>query len=151
MDIEAQWIPDRCSWGALVAGVLLSGCLPELHGAEDRLEGLLSGVIGATAGSGLLFLIGVIGSALLKREAMGLGDVKLMGGIGAFLGWKAIFFCLFFASLSALVVCLIGYLLRRGRFTHEIPFGPYLSVAAIVWIWKGSAWWDLYLRWVSGV
>lgn len=80
---------------------------------------------------------------VLPREAMGFGDVKFMAAIGAFLGWQAVIFTLF---ASALLGTLGGGLLllwRRGEGSRVIPYGPYLALAAVVWMFYGrelTAW-----------
>ena len=151
VDLKERWIPDRCSLGAILLGIGFSIWLPQLHGTTEIAVSVLCSLIGVMVGSGILFLIGALGKALLKREAMGLGDVKIMGGIGAFLGWEAVLFCLFFSSLIALIVHLGMRVCGQGEHAQEIPFGPYLSVAALLWMVQGSGWWAAYLTWVVGI
>ncbi len=74
---------------------------------------------------------------VLPREVMGLGDVKFMGGIGAFLGWKAVFFSLFLSSVIGAIVGGILVLMRRRAMSSRLPYGPYIAMAAVVWIFAG--------------
>ena len=72
---------------------------------------------------------------VLPREAMGFGDVKFMAGIGAFLGWKAVIFSLMVSSAIGSVVGLI--LIALGRRQSRLPYGPYIAMAAAIWIFAG--------------
>jgi leader peptidase (prepilin peptidase)/N-methyltransferase len=72
---------------------------------------------------------------VLPREAMGFGDVKFMGGIGAFLGWKAVVFSLMVSSAIGSVVGLA--LIAVGRRQSRLPYGPYIAMAAAIWIFTG--------------
>jgi len=73
---------------------------------------------------------------VLPREAMGVGDVKFMGAIGAFLGWKAVLFCLTVGSMIGAVVGVALIALRRQSSTR-LPFIPFLALAAALWIFAG--------------
>jgi leader peptidase (prepilin peptidase)/N-methyltransferase len=73
---------------------------------------------------------------VLPREAMGLGDVKFMGAIGAFLGWKAVMFCLLLGSMIGAVVGVALIALRKQSSTR-LPFIPFLALAAALWIFGG--------------
>ena len=92
-------------------------------------------------GGGIVWLVRVIGGAILRREAMGFGDVTLMCMIGAFLGWQAALIVFFLAPLAGIVVGLIGLIFRRQS---EIAYGPFLCLAALAlllgWprIWEES-------------
>ncbi len=84
---------------------------------------------------------------VLPREAMGLGDVKFMGAIGAFLGWKAVVFSLMISSMIGSVVGVTLIVLKRQVWSSRLPYGPYIAVAAVIWIFGGRrlvAWWFGY-------
>jgi leader peptidase (prepilin peptidase) / N-methyltransferase len=75
----------------------------------------------------------------IPREAMGMGDVHLLGTIGAFFGWSGVLFSLFSASFYALIAALIG----RIGFGRQLPFGPFLILGAVTWMfagWKLAEW-----------
>lgn len=76
----------------------------------------------------------------LPREAMGLGDVKFMAAIGAFLGWKATLFSLMFSSVLGASAGIALYAL--GRRPERLPYGPYIAAAAAAWMFGASSWWD---------
>lgn len=81
---------------------------------------------------------------VLPREAMGLGDVKFMAAIGAFLGWPAVVFSLMGSSLIGSVVGLTLIALRKQAWSSKLPYGPYIAVAAALWVFGGHRlvqWW----------
>ena len=144
IDLSDQWIPDRCSIGLIISGLVFV-FFPELHKVNIPIDALIKSFIGLFCGAGILLFVRWIGFWILKKEAMGLGDVKLLAGIGAFLGWQSIIFSIFVGSLIALIVALVCLSLKNYNNSSSIPFGPYLSVAAILWILIGSECWALYL------
>lgn len=77
---------------------------------------------------------------ILPREAMGLGDVKFMAAIGAFLGWQATLFSLMLSSIIGAFIGVGLILIRRKEWSSRIPYGPYIAVAAAVWIFIGRDW-----------
>ncbi len=85
VDTIHQIIPDQISVGGLGVGLLVSVVYPSLHHAIHGLGGLRSSIMGALVGGGSIYLTGLIGRWIFKREAMGMGDVKLMGMLGAVL------------------------------------------------------------------
>jgi len=81
---------------------------------------------------------------VLPREAMGLGDVKFMGAIGAFLGWPAVLFSLMVSAVLGSIVGVALIVLRQRAWSSRIPYGPYIALAATLWIFGGNrlvAWW----------
>ncbi|MFH1268456.1 MAG: prepilin peptidase [Planctomycetota bacterium] len=109
-----------------------------------RWAGLLSALVGMAASGGIVWAIRIIGSAVLRREAMGFGDVTLMAMIGAFLGWQPCLIVFFLAPFAGLVIGLASLVLRRGP---EIPYGPFLCLAALVVLVR---WADLW-QWAAPV
>ena len=161
IDIERQIIPDEITLPGIVCGCLAGLAFPQIHDAADpllkglagsvpaHLLGLIASVLGAVAGGGFIYLTGLGGKVLFRKEAMGFGDVKLMAMVGAFLGWRltlmSIFIGCFFGALIGLAIML---LLRRKD--TRIPFGPYLSLGVVSMmffesqvIWAISLWQDL--------
>ncbi len=105
-------------------------------------EGLFTSLVGMLGGGGLIWMIRLIGAAVLRKEAMGFGDVTLMAMIGAFLGWQASLAVFFLSPFAALLVCAVQWLLHRE---NEIYFGPFLSLAALFVIFRwGSMWMQLW-------
>lgn len=89
-------------------------------------------------------LSGTARSIRYYREAMGFGDVKFMALIGVFLGWKAVLFTVFVASVTGTAVSLPAKILRRDGPLTRIPFGPYLAFGAMIWIFYGHDLIDWY-------
>lgn len=86
---------------------------------------------------------------IVPREAMGFGDVKFMGAIGAFLGWKAAIFSLMFSSIIGAIVGASLIAMRKREWSSRIPYGPYIALAAVVWIFSGQRlidWWTSRLQ-----
>ncbi len=80
---------------------------------------------------------GKVSGVVIPREAMGFGDVKFIAAIGAFLGWKAVFFTIFSASILGSFVGIAVLLMRRREWSAKIPFGPYLALGATIWMFVG--------------
>ena len=145
VDLEHMIIPDSVTIGGIVAGLALSPLVPSMHGSGVWHQGMLRSAIGAGVGFGLLLLIAYVGEKAFKKEAMGFGDVKLMGAVGAFLGWKAVIFTMVGASLVGSLVGISLILVGRSHMQSRLPFGPYLALAALVWIYWGSSLWGAYI------
>ena len=137
IDIEHYILPDRVTIGGMIIGLVVSPLVPELHWTSSWLTALIRSAIGLGVGFGTLWLVSVLGSLAFKKEAMGFGDVKLMGAIGAFLGWKAVLFTLFTSSLLGSIVGISLMALRKRELQGRIPYGPFLAAAAIIWIFWG--------------
>lgn len=84
---------------------------------------------------------------VVPREAMGLGDVKFMGAIGAFLGWQATLFTLMLSSMIGAGVGITLILVNRREWSSRIPYGPYIAAAAMIWVFGGKEW---TFRWLAG-
>jgi len=89
----------------------------------------------------------ISGEIVLPREAMGLGDVKFMGAIGAFLGWKAVLFSLVISSFIGALVGIVLVVSGKRALSSLLPYGPYIALAAAIWIFFGA---DL-VSWYVGI
>ena len=147
VDFDHLILPDRVTIGGMVAGPILSFAFPPLQGQTERLPALVQSLIGLAVGYGLLWLVATIGRAILKREAMGMGDVKLLGAIGACLGWPAVLFTIFVSSLSGTLLGFTLIALGKKELQSKIPYGPHIALAAVLWMFCGPACIDLYLAW----
>lgn len=135
VDFEINEIPDQVSIGGFMAALMYSAASPSVLGVSAPLQGLFASLIGALAGGGSIYLMGFFGALVFKREAMGGGDVKLMAMLGAFLGWKLVIMTFFIAPFFGAIV---GVVLRIKDGREIIPYGPYLSLAALVSVFFGE-------------
>lgn len=150
VDFEFMEIPDSVSIGGTVAGLVFSALVPSMHGTSVWYLSLGYAARAAALGAGVLWLVGWLGEKAFKKEAMGLGDVKLMGAVGAFLGGQAVFFTIVGGSLAGSIVGVSLILARRAKMQEHIPFGPYLSLAALAWIYWGPVLWKSYFGLLTG-
>lgn len=134
IDFEFQIIPDVITISGIFAGLIAAFSFPSLMDAATRQAALLNSFFGIIAGGGSIYLTGVFGKMAFKKEAMGGGDVKLMAMIGAFLGWKYVLLIFFIAPFFG--AC-SGIILKMRYKIEVIPYGPYLSLAAIIVIFWG--------------
>ncbi len=82
---------------------------------------------------------------LTKREGMGGGDIKLLAMIGAFLGWKSLFFVVFMSSILGALVGIVLILIKGKDMKYAVPFGPFLSIAAVMYLFVGRELTHLFL------
>lgn len=136
VDLKYRIIPDEISLGGLAIGLVLSFWRPDLS--------ILEAGSGALLGGGILYLLGLIYTSITGREGIGWGDIKLVAMIGAFLGVKMLLFVLLVSSgLGALMGVGLILLAGKGR-TYPIPFGPYLTIGALVTLFFGHHLWRFF-------
>jgi leader peptidase (prepilin peptidase)/N-methyltransferase len=92
---------------------------------------------------------GTVTGLIIPREAMGFGDVKFIAAIGAFLGLRAVFFTIMAGSVVGAIVGLLMIAIGRREWSARIPFGPYLALAAAIWIFFGPELLDAYWNWIQ--
>ena len=138
IDLDHQIIPNVITLPGIPLGILT--------GFLFRDPPLLDRLIGTLAGAGFLYLVLFYGGVLYGQEAMGEGDLNLIAMVGAFLGWKAVIVTILVGCLVGSAVGLSLIALRRlGRRQH-IPFGPFLSLGAVVALF----WGDRLIAWYLG-
>jgi leader peptidase (prepilin peptidase)/N-methyltransferase len=135
-DARAYIIPDEFTIGGFVIGLVLTWL-----GAGNH--GLVLALAGAAVGFGLLWGVGAIGSVMLKQDAMGGGDIKMMAMVGAFLGWQGTLLTIF---LGALIGSLIFVPLSLAGHKKLVPFGIFLAIGAAATYLVGPS----ILAWYSG-
>lgn len=142
IDLEFTIIPNKLSYSGLILGLLFTITVTIVH--KDY-HILISRIIGAFAGAGIILLIAIVGTAIFKKEAMGMGDVKLMAMIGLYLGWwPHILITLIFASLFGSIMGVTLIIASKKKMDSKIPFGPFLALAAVISMLYGEYIWNWY-------
>lgn len=143
IDIDIQEIPDEISLSGILVGLVLSVIFPQLQGEASHRLALFNSFLGVLAGGGAIYITGLIGNAIFRKESMGGGDVKLMAMIGAFIGWKLVLVAFLIAPFFGAVV---GIVLKIKEGKSLIPYGPFLSLASLISIIWGEKiiYWLLY-------
>ena len=139
IDYDHMILPDRLTLPGIVVGLALQLVAP--------LTGLVPAVLGALSGAGILLAVWGIWLVVRREEGMGLGDVKMLALVGAFLGWGGVLVTLFFGALSGSVVGLA--LMRRGSvdMRSKLPFGVFLALGGIIALFFG----DALVAWYAGL
>jgi len=130
IDIDHQIIPNRITFPGIPVCLAATFFLPGITFA--------GGLAGMLAGGGSLFIVAWSYKQITKREGMGFGDIKLLAMIGALIGWKGVLFTIYLASVLGTAVGLLVILLNKKNFRVKIPFGPFLSIGAITFLFFGD-------------
>lgn len=146
IDFDFQIIPDTITIPGMLIGLIAGSLtLPDPF-ARGNMLGFIESAIGLLAGGGMFYIIAVLSHKILKQEAMGGGDIKMMAMVGAFMGWKAILLTTFSGSLLGSIIGLFLMAFKgKGRRTM-IPFGPFLASGALLTLFLGQEIMSLYLR-----
>jgi len=143
VDLEHEIIPDEVSLYGIIAGILLSVIFPSLQHVSTHMQGLRASLFGALVGAGLIYGIGILGKLIFRKESMGFGDVKFMAAIGSFLGPEKAVLVFFLAPCFGIIFGLIA----RIRYQKEyIPYGPFLSLAALACVFINVSLRDIFWR-----
>ncbi len=129
IDIDHKIIPDIISIPGIPIGFIASFALPSLS--------YLDSLLGILVGGGSLFLVAWIYELIKGNDGMGGGDIKLLAMIGAFIGWKGVLFTIFVSSAIGTLVGIIVMLRTQKGLKLAVPFGPFLSIGAIIHIFFG--------------
>ena len=129
IDIDHQIIPDVITYPGIGIGFVTSFLLNHITYKES--------LMGILLGGGILLSVAWGYHLLTKREGMGGGDIKLLAMIGAFLGWKGVIFTIFAGSAIGTVAGVTLALLTGGGRRLAIPFGPFLSIGALLYMFFG--------------
>ncbi|SMC25216.1 type 4 prepilin peptidase 1 Aspartic peptidase. MEROPS family A24A [Desulfacinum hydrothermale DSM 13146] len=143
IDLDTYLIPDVLSLSGLVVGLIASLVGSHLSWSDS--------LLGALLGGGLFYAVAWAYQALRKQDGLGGGDIKLLAMIGAFTGWQGVVFTIFVSSVLGTAVGLGMMVRHREKMASaRIPFGPFLSLGAICYLFWGKAVFQWYLGFLSG-
>jgi len=154
--MDAEWfvLPDAVTVPGIILGIavhILDTLLwPGLHPVAWW-HPALDSVLGILAGGLTLLLLAQAYALARKKEGMGGGDVKMAAMLGAFFGWKAVFFIFFLSSLLGIVFGVVLILRRRAASSAPIPFGSCLGASALLYLYWGEILIRKYLAWAHSV
>lgn len=143
IDLEHRLIPDVISIPGIAAGAMAR--LAFANGAWTPT--LIDIILGVLVGGGFLCIVGLGYEWLKKQEGLGGGDVKLAAMLGAFFGWKAVIFILLVSSILGSVVGILLIVILKKGLKYAMPFGPFLVVAAYIYLFFG----EKILTWYLGL
>ena len=173
IDLDHFIIPDVFTIGAGIVGLTLALLVPALHGEHsgvfflDSLRSVTTAVQGMFIGSGLVLWIALVAEVVLKKEAMGFGDVKFVGAIGAFCGWQGAVFAMFGGAIIGTLwfAGALGWQKAFGRAAGgarletpdgrqtdrvglgvHVSFGPMLGLGALLYFFVLQRWVDGYFE-----
>ncbi len=157
IDLDHRIIPDTISLPGIIVGLLASFVKPS--GQNDFLVrfvfrvvkgsinmATLDSLLGVFIGGGLLYAVAVLFYWVTRKEGMGGGDIKLLAMIGAFLGWSSTVFTIMVSSLIGSIVGVTLMLAKGADSKYAIPFGPFLSMGAVIYLFFGRELISLYLN-----
>ncbi len=136
IDLEHHLLPNVITLPGIVVGLLFSFV---------GTPGWQASLLGVLLGGGVLYAIAAGYYAVRKEEGMGMGDVKMLAMVGAFLGWQAVLLTLVLASLSGAVIGLALIVGQRGSMKYALPFGTFLALGALVAMLVGQPLIDWYV------
>jgi len=141
IDIDHRIIPDVISLPGIPLGFAASFFLPAITYVDS--------LLGILVGGGSLLLVAWVYSLITHKEGMGGGDIKLLAMIGAFVGWKGVLLTIFLSSAIG-TLCGLMVMIRSGKnMKLAIPFGPFLAIGAMIYIFFGKAllFWYFHMFW----
>ena len=134
IDYKLQIIPNRLTLTIFEVGLIFT-FLSAISNFNGGIGLFVDNILGMFVGAGIFLLITVIGGLIAGKEAMGFGDVKLMGAMGLFFGWIDIILISVMAFLFAAIISIGILIFRRKKINEYIPFGPFIVIAAIITIY----------------
>lgn len=138
IDLNEKIVPDVISLPGIVIGLILSFFVPYIS--------FINSALGVLVGGGIILIIGLVGLAIFKKEAMGGGDIKLVAMIGAFLGWRYIIISIFLGFFLGALIGIILILSRIKSREDVVPFGPFIVLGSIITL----LWGEQIISWYIG-
>ena len=142
IDLENFIIPDSLNL-SIIGLALIKNFLPNFN--TSIIHEINQSIIGGIVGYLSIWIIIFLYKTFKKIDGMGLGDAKLMAGIGLLFGWQSIPFVLFVSSILGLIFVIPSLLKKQKTMRTEIPFGPFIILACLIYFTYGSVIYDLIL------
>ena len=142
IDLENFIIPDTLNF-SIMGLALFKNFLPNFN--TSLIHEINQSIIGGMVGNISFWLIIYLYKIFKKIDGMGLGDAKLMAGIGFLFGWQSIPFVLFVSSILGLIFVVPSLIKKQKNMRTEIPFGPFIILACLIYFAYGSLIYDLIL------
>jgi leader peptidase (prepilin peptidase)/N-methyltransferase len=139
IDYDHMILPDALTWPGIALGILLQPLVGWTRFWDGPWGAVMGAVFGAALGAGILLAVWIAWYLWRHEEGMGLGDVKMLAAIGAFLGWKGVLVALFLGALSGAVVGLTLMAFRGLDFKAKLPFGVFLALGGVIALFVGEA------------
>ncbi len=138
IDLDHKIIPDVISLPGIPIGLVASFALPTIT--------LKASALGLLIGGGSLWFVAWAYNLIAHRDGMGGGDIKLLAMIGTIIGWKGVIFTIFASSVMGSCVGITMMLIKGKNMKFAIPFGPFLSIGAIAYVFFGAQFIAWYLN-----
>ena len=138
IDWHTQLILNKLLIALLLTGIVINGI--------GHIIPFKQAFIGALVGGGSMFLIAYLGNRMFKKEAMGMGDVKLAFVSGFYFGWQFILWALYLGFIIALLGIGLMWLVRRNRLPRQVPMGPFFALGFVVTLFYGPQLLDFYFK-----
>jgi leader peptidase (prepilin peptidase)/N-methyltransferase len=146
IDLDFQIIPDSITLPGIIVGVIAGSLV--LPDPFDRLFhlGFRESLIGLLSGGLIFYLIAEVSFRIMRQEAMGGGDIKMMAMVGAFLGWKSVLLTTFAGSLFGSLAGIFLMVFKGKGGKMKLPFGPFLALGALISLFFGQEILSIYLK-----
>ena len=131
IDLKHYIIPNELTFPLMAIGFLKS-FVPNLN--QTIFPNYINSLIGGIIGYGIIWLIILLYKKIRNKDGMGLGDAKLLAVIGFWFGWISIPFVIFLSSAIALIIVIPDLLKKSKKLSSQIPFGPYIIIATLIFI-----------------
>ena len=130
IDLDHQIIPDIITLPGIPMGLVASFALPTIT--------FKASALGLLIGGGSLWFVAWAYNLIARRDGMGGGDIKLLAMIGTIIGWQGVIFTIFASSVVGSCIGITMMLIKDKNMKYAIPFGPFLSIGAIAYVFFGS-------------
>lgn len=132
IDIEHRIIPNKTTYPAIIVGLISAVIFPEILGFSTHWGSFLYAFCSFIAAVSIFAAFSILGENILKKEALGWGDVKYIAAIGACLGARHCFITIFVGSVLGALCGIILIAFKKGKLKSSLPFGPYLAMGTLI-------------------